>query len=418
MNNTIRKTFTLFLFLLAPAALFATDGYFANGYGTACKAMAGACVALPTDAASPATNPAAVSFLGTRYDLALGLFNPNREYTVIGTPSGALGTFGLASGRVESDSRYFFVPSIGAAWKGTGRTSFGLAIYGNGGMNTDYDAATFGRRQTGVDLRQLFFAPTVSVKLGEDHSLGISAIGAYQQFKADGLAAFGTFSRDAERLTNNGPDTSYGYGARVGYLGRLHPGLSVGLSYQTRIKMGRFHEYSGLFADHGSFDIPPSWVAGITARPVSTVAASVNVERIYYSHVDSVANPLLPNLMTARLGDAGGAGFGWRDTTTWKLGMQWEPSAAWTVRAGYSQGNQPVPSSQVLFNILAPGVEEKHATIGLAKRFGSSLETSFSLMRAFSNTVTGPNPLEVPGQQRIKLKMDEWESTLGLALRF
>ena len=77
-----------------------------------------------------------------------------------------------------------------------------------------------------------------------------------------------------------------------------------------------------------------------------------------------IANPMLPNLMTAKLGMEGGAGFGWKDMTVVKLGAQWEASHDWTLRLGYATGKQPIPASEVMFNLLAPGVIEQHVTLG------------------------------------------------------
>jgi long-chain fatty acid transport protein len=126
--------------LSAATALHATDGYFANGYGTEHKAMAGSRVALSLSTLAPATNPAASAFLGARYDVGFEVFNPNRQFSVIGAPSGFPGTFGLAPGTVESGSRYFPIPSPGANWKLGENDSFDIAAYGNGGMNTSYSA--------------------------------------------------------------------------------------------------------------------------------------------------------------------------------------------------------------------------------------------------------------------------------------
>ena len=55
----------------APA--FATNGYFSAGYGTHYKGMAGAGAALHLNSLAPATNPAAMAFLGPRWDASLSL---------------------------------------------------------------------------------------------------------------------------------------------------------------------------------------------------------------------------------------------------------------------------------------------------------------------------------------------------------
>jgi len=403
---------------LLPAGAFATDGYFANGYGTPCKAMAGACVALHLSAMSPATNPAAMAFVGHRYDLGIEYFNPNRDYTVTGSPSGYPGTFGLAPGTVTSDSRGFLIPSLAGNWNIGEASTLGVAVYGNGGMNTNYNAPTFGNVRTGVDLSQLFVAPTYAVSLGRRHALGLTGLVAYQRFQAEGLQAFAPFSEDPEHLTNNGYDSAWGYGGRIGYLGELSPYFSVGASYQTRVKMGKFEKYAGLFAESGGFDIPSSWTAGFAVRPVSPLTLTADVEQIFYSEVKSIGNEMLPNLMITRLGEADGAGFCWQDTTTYKFGLEYVATQEWTLRAGYSHGNQPVESTEVLFNILAPGVIENHAAIGISHLLPNGKEIHLTVVRAFSKEVNGPNALEAPGQQQIRLKMNEWEYEIGYSFRF
>jgi long-chain fatty acid transport protein len=396
----------------APA--FATNGYFSAGYGTHYKGMAGAGAALHLNSLAPATNPAAMAFLGPRWDASLSLFNPNRSYTVTGNPSGFPGTFGLTPGEVESESSYFPVPGLGANWSVGDNAAVGLTLYGNGGMNTDWPTSTFyGGTPTGINLSQMFVAPTYAVKIADKHGLGVTAIAAVQWFKAEGVGSFAPFSGAPARLSDNGNSYSYGGGVRVGYLGEWSRYFSFGASYQTKIWMSDFDEYAGLFAEQGGFDIPANWVAGIAIKPTGNLDIAVDVQQVLYSDVASVANPLLPNLMQARLGDDGGAGFGWEDMTTLKGGVQLRAGEGWTWRAGYSYGEQPIPESEVLFNILAPGVVEQHLTFGFSKLVKGTQEISLAITRALSKSVTGPNPLEVPGLQSIELKMDQWDFELS-----
>src|ERR1035438_3012886 len=84
MKTRIGIALVAMLALTAAPAL-ATDGYFQLGYGTQQNGMAGASAALPLNTMAPATNPAADAWV-TGYDLSLALFNPNREFTVTGTP--------------------------------------------------------------------------------------------------------------------------------------------------------------------------------------------------------------------------------------------------------------------------------------------------------------------------------------------
>ncbi len=407
-----RMRFPLALLLALSSAVFATNGYFSHGYGIKYKALAGAGVALPLGVISPATNPAHLVFVGNRMDVSLALFNPNRQYTITGNPSGYPGTFGLMPGTFESDSKWFAIPALGASWSLNDNVAFGLAAFGNGGMNTNYSAQTFGFSPTGVDLSQLFLAPTFAKKFGA-HAFGLTVILAYQRFQAEGLAAFGNFSSASDKLSNNDYSNGFGYGGRVGYQGEWLKNFFVGASYQMKTKMSKFDEYAGLFAEEGCFDIPSNWTAGLAFKPASVVALAFDVQRINYSECKSVGNKLMPNLMTSKLGEEDGAGFGWEDMTVFKGGVQWQARKDWALRAGYSNGKQPIPSSEVLFNILAPGVIEQHATFGFTKTLANQNEISFALMHGFAKSISGANPLEAPGQQTIELKMNQWEFEVG-----
>ena len=416
-RNALLARCVLAACVLAAAPALATDGYFQLGYGAPQNGMAGASVALPLNTMAPATNPAADAWV-TGYDVNLAVFNPNRQFTVTGNPSGFPGTFGLQPGTVQSGQSWFFVPGIGANWKLNDRMTVGVAIYGNGGMNTAYDASVFYAGRTGVDLMQLYVAPTFTYKLGENHAFGISPVLGWQRFQAEGVGSFAPFSASPQNLSNNGYDTSLGWGVRIGYLGKVLPWLSVGASYQTEMEMQKFTKYSGLFAEGGDFDIPENYTVGIAVHPTDDFTFAFDIQQINYSNTESIGNPMLPNLMKARLGDDGGAGFGWRDVTAYKVGVQYVMSPTFTVRAGYAYARQPIPDSEVLFNILAPGVVEQHATLGFSVKTGGTSTFHGSIVRAFEKSVTGANPLEVPGRQSITLKMDQWLFDFGLSFGF
>jgi len=347
----------------------------------------------------------------------LAVFNPNRQFAVTGNPSGFPNTFGLTPGEVKSDSKWFVVPSIGMNWMMNDVDAIGVSIYGNGGMNTNYDTNAFlGSQPTGVDLSQLFFGLTYSRKLASKHSVGVTGIFSFQRFKAEGLDAFTMFSSDGTKLTNNDYSTSTGFGARIGYYGQILPFLSIGASYQTKMSMSEFDDYAGLFAEKGDFDIPASWNAGIAITAIEDIVIGFDIQQILYSGITSINNPFKPAdfQQGILLGSTNGAGFGWDDMMIYKFGAQWQSNSGWTWRAGYSIGEQPIPESEVLFNILAPGVTEQHVTFGLSKTIWNQ-EINFSIMRAFSNTVSGTNPMEAPDQQTIELKMDQWEFEIGLS---
>jgi long-chain fatty acid transport protein len=412
----------------APGA-FATTGYFSHGYSMKEKGMAGTGVAFAQDALAAATNPAGMVMVGNRMDVGVALFSPLREYSTSGAPSGGPGTFPIApymGGTVESDNTLFLIPNFGRNWMLDANSSIGLSIYANGGMNTKWNAADtggpgvfssaafgLGDGTAGVDLAQMFFSGTYASKMSSTSSWGASVIFAYQKFKAYGLETFGGFSSDASNLTNNGYDDSTGFGLKVGVQGEVSPGISLGASYQSEIAMSEFDKYKGLFAEQGDFDIPATANAGLAWKITPTSVLTFEIQKIWYSKVKAVGNPLMPNLGTAFLGDSGGAGFGWKDVDIFRLGYQWESSPGMTWRVGYIDNDQPIASSEVLFNILAPAVQEQHITFGLTKQMDKNNELTFAAMYSPEEKVSGPNPLEAPGAQTIELKMKQYE--LGVA---
>jgi len=417
MTGTRLSIIAVTLFVIAMPA-FATNGYFSHGQGTTNKALGGAGVAEPQDALAGEANPASLSLLDREFFISMAIFNPNRSYTVNGNPTGYPGTFGLSRGSFDSDKSYFFMPSMAGVFPVSQKSTLGFSLVAHGGMNTSYPVQTFyGTSPTGVDLMQGFMNGTWSYKLNQHHSIGISAVVAYQRFEANGLEAFTPMSYHPDCVTGNSYDDSWGVGYKIGYIGQVHPKLSIGASYSPKINMSAFDSYAGLFCDEGDFDIPTNYAFGISYKPTQRIKVLADYERIEYSGVNAIGAAMFPNLIEAPLGMEGSAGFGWQDVSVYKIGFQFEQNSDWTWRLGYSNGDQPVPSSEVMFNILAPGVIEEHITGGFSKSFGPN-QFHMSLMYALENTVVGQNPMEAPGAQTIELTMDEWELEFGYSYRF
>jgi long-chain fatty acid transport protein len=437
LNLKSRIITTLLVVLFSASTAFATDGYFGVGYDTKSKGMAGAGIALYQNSFFGASNPASMVLNGKKFGVSLGLFNPNRSYTITGAPTSSTSwtpemlagqaqpPFGLTPGKVESDSKFFPMPSLVANWMLNEKSSFGISLYGNGGMNTNYPTKTFispyfpaqmtGNitQPTGVNLMQMFGAFTYSKKLGEKWSMGVSAIIAWQSFEAKGLQIFGNFpgfATDATKLTNNGANSSFGFGGKIGIQGELADGFFIGATYQTKMYMGEFDKYSSLFAEAGDFDIPSSWTIGIAYELSQKWTFAFDVKQICYNNVKSIANPMN---MQAQLGTETGSGFGWNRMTILKTGFEYKASDGLKLRTGFSHGNNPIRSTDVLFNILAPGVIENHITIGLSKMIGDK-ELNVALVHALSSTISGPNPMEFPRAQTIGLNMNQWELEIGI----
>ena len=388
----MRIQLSLSLLLTASAAL-ATDGYFDHGYGVKAKGLGGAGVAFAQDSLVVATNPAGLVDVDDSHQVGLTWFAPDRSVTVNGN------TFD------GNEDGSFYIPDFSYKTTLSSGVSFGLAVFGNGGMNTGYQTALFdvnpgvASSNTSMDMSQLFIAPTWSWRNEGAHAFGVSVILAGQRFKATGLEDFG--------IANAGYDSSFGGGARLGWTWQASHNLKVGATYQSRLWMTKFDKYAGLFAEQGGFDIPSNYALGFAYKIDSSLTWAFDVERIHYSEVNSVGNP---GSSPGGFGTSNGPGFGWKDVTVIKTGLAYEVSPTLVVRLGYNHTTQPIGSSEIFFNQLAPGVVRHHATLGATWQANASTEVSFFYAHAFKETVSGN--IGVP----LSLQMDQ--DSFGLSLNW
>jgi long-chain fatty acid transport protein len=247
--------------LLASAPAFATNGYALHGIGLHSKGMGGASIAFPQDAVSVGQNPAASAAVGNRFDVGVDVFRPIRDAEICGECAlqdpPPVPNFQHYDG---SESKWFFIPEIAYSQKIDAQMSWGISLFGNGGMNTDYGSpgiplfntsiAGFDPNtgapiyqpnpgDTGINLQQMFIVPTFAYKVNEQHSLGIGLNIVAQGFKAFGLDAFastypnvpaffgplagaGIFSNSPGSVTDNGTDWAWGWGVRVGWNFHFH----------------------------------------------------------------------------------------------------------------------------------------------------------------------------------------------------
>lgn len=410
--------------LLVAGSAFATNGYFPHGYGVKSQAMGGVSTALAQDSYGGANNPASMVWVGSRLDVGATWFSPVRD----AERSGAM--MPTLNGKVSSDREHFLVPELGYNRMLNNNLSVGVSVYGNGGMNTTYPQGNFncgggaanllcGGGTLGVNLIQLIVAPTVAYKLNTQHSLGASVLLGYQRFKAQGIQSFDNapgfppFTGAPGSVTNRGNDSATGAGLRVGYLGRLSDAISVGASYSSKVDMGQFDKYKGLFAGAGDFDIPSNYSVGLAYSPNADWTIALDYGRINYSGVAAVGNQSMP---VAPLGADNGPGFGWKDINIVKLGAAWHVNPNLTLRAGYNKGDNPVTASNVTFNILAPGVITSHYTAGFSYAVGKDSEFSAALMVAPRVSVSGPSLFNgfmggAAGNETIGMR----QTSLGLA---
>jgi long-chain fatty acid transport protein len=426
---SVRFTVSAIIAASVGTVAHATDGYFQYGYGARQEALGGAGVADSRDAMSLSLNPAGLVDAGNQLQLGAALFAPFRSYD-------ATGTMLVAPGSYDSRSNYFAVPNMAYSRQIDADSAFGIALYGNGGMNTNWPAMTntspgcslmgpapgvFCGGRAGVDMMQAFVAAGYARRVGT-WSFGVSPVLAMQRFKAEGLAAFSVYSSDPEHLTNKGYSYSYGGGLHAGVQWSATPTVRLGFAGQTPVWMTRFDDYRGLFAGSGGFDIPANLTFGAGWDATSDLTLMLDYQHIFYGSIPSIANSsAITNVGV--LGTRNGPGFGWQDTDGVKLGVEWRATPTWTLRAGYEHNNNPVPSVDVTINILAPGVVTNHFTGGLAYKATSNSTIEFAAAYVPSSSVSGPErlgppfPVPTPGSN-IEVRMHQYQFGLGWTYQF
>jgi long-chain fatty acid transport protein len=450
------------LAMLVAGSAHATNGYFTHGTGTKNKGMAGGGLALPQDSIDTVNNPAVAVLIGNNMQLGAAVFSPRRSYETWCTSppmcaNGNFGAFSIGPNNLDSDAEYFVIPHFSRSWQQTDTRAFAVSFYGRGGMNTTWKGGTatfdpdspagpapvstfpgtYGWGDAGVDYSQAFIDLTWAWQINDRVSLGFAPVIGMQIFEAKGVGWFTPYTETfaasggasgfpAANLTNNGHDFAYGAGLKLGLHTRLGEKTSLGIMYQSRIYMTEFDDYADLFAEQGDMDVPANLKIGLTHMVNENFALNFDIEHIWYNDVAAPGNSIM-NIFSCPgaglggqdfsmcLGGDNGAGFGWEDMTVYKISTQWGNGGDWTWRAGYSHGDQPIPSSEMTFNILAPGVMEDHFTFGFTKRTESDNEWNMSFMYSPSNSVTGPNNFDP--SQSVRFEMDQFELEFSYSWR-
>jgi len=424
MEHIFRKSLiAISLSMVMVPSAYATNGLAPTGLGQIHKAMGGAAVGNPQNTTTMMMNPAAASFVSDGFDVGGEIFKPNRTVTS-NLPVGP-GSIGGSVYKGDAASA-FFIPEA-AFKKDMGKYSVGIVAYGNGGMNTSFkpnspmfptgapapnNFAPFNGgapSTTGVDLKQLFVAPTISTKINENHSVGLSINLVAQQFHATGLQAFQGNPRvnpaKLEAFQDPGTSTSTGIGATLGWMGKINENFTVGASYRLKTKMSDFDKYKGLFPG-GSMDVPAALAIGMSTHITPDTLVAVDWQRIYYKDVKATGNPFnAPGLF----GDSNGPGFGWDNQNVFKIGLKTQATPKLALMAGYNHGKSPVGSEDTFFNALTPAVVEDHLSVGFEYALSKKSSIVGSYIHTFENEVKG----DLAQMQPFDLKMDQ--DAVGIA---
>ncbi len=201
--------------------------------------------------------------------------------------------------------------------------------------------------------------------MGDSGWLQVSAVLASQRFRLyENGNQYSNLEYDRQALRSLDTPT-YGAGLRVGLESRILPMFSVGLSYQTRIDMDALTAYRGLFNKPADFDIPAHASVLLKAHASRTQTLTFEAQRIQYSQIDPFNSYLLPDRFTSLLGDGGSPEFSWNDLTVYNVHWNWQPNEQWQMEATWGTGNQPSPSSSLLYQALVPDYARQNMNLAV-----------------------------------------------------
>jgi len=402
----------LLLLLVFSNTVFAGGGYFSIGYGHVAKQTSGAVTAVAEDAYAGASNPGKLTAAGNQFEMGAELFNPHRRIE----RKGATGDASIYNFSDNSRNSFFIIPDLAYAHQLNSDVTIGITAYANGGLNSEYPGTTgipgtneneeqcgskpgnffLGCDKVGFDLAQLIIAPTIACKVAPGHSIGVAPLFAIQSFEAFGFQGLMPLSKYPSKMTNNGHDTAFGVGVRVGWYAEPTPWLSLGAAYSSKVYMQEFDEYKGLFAE-GSFDIPANYSIGAAVRPNDKWLIAVDIQRIDFKDDRSLANSVQSSLGpdAPLLGSSSGSSFGWdRDQTNYRFGLTYYATQTLTLRAGYAYGKRANDNDvqATTLSILTPNPEEQFS-VGLSWKTEQGNQLHVGYERFVKEQYSGPSAL-------------------------
>lgn len=350
--------------LVVPGFAHATNGMLMEGYGPIAAGLGGAAMAYDNGTAAMANNPATLALMapGSRIDLMVGYVGP--DVSVPSTPGGPLG---------DSSADAFYMPAFGFVRK-QGDLTYGVGIYGQGGMGTEYASGDMAQ----VGVGRLIFP--LAWNVNERFTIGgsVDVVWAGMDLVA-GMP--GINFKDGSDFT--GAAKGYSLAAKLGFTYKLDDALTVGGVYQTA---GNLPDLKGDGYRVEGFDMPAVVGLGLAWQANDRVMVAADVKGLLWGDSMNTVTMYTPN---AAPFDVVRFEQNWDNQIVVSLGLAYKFNDALTGRVGYNYGKNPIPDANV--NLLWPAIVEDHYTVGFGYVFSKQSEFNFALSYVPEVSVTGTN---------------------------
>ena len=407
----------------------ATNGMDMEGYGPVAQAMGGTSIARDNGTAAVINNPATLSLMpdgSNRLDIAFGFLSPNIKATAPGAPT------------AHSSSDAFFMPAVGWSTR-QGKWTYGLGVFGQGGMGTEYSETSFLALNSGDKVRSEVSVGRVIVPIsyqvndrltiagsadfiwggmdlkmampgsvGQQLVVGRPTLPLPKLGKSDWMRV--DFSDDSQFT---GSAKGYGADIKVGLTYKIADNLRFGAIYQAQPELGDLETDSALLsfgsitsgqqtgvlsgkAKVRDFRWPALAGAGLAWNATDKLLLAFDFRYIFWD--DAMKH--MDVKFTAD-NNAGEVEFqlpqNWRDQAVYELGAAYKITDAFTLRGGYNYGRNPVPEG--LTNPLFPATVEHHITGGFGYTFANGNSLDLSILYVPENKVTNADGIEISHEQ-------------------
>jgi long-chain fatty acid transport protein len=367
--------------LAVPGAAMATNGMIMEGYGPVAAGMGGASMAYDNGSAAMANNPATLGLMadGSRADIMLGFVGPD-----VKTPMGT------------SEADAFYMPAIGYVKK-QDRLAYGVGIYGQGGMGTEYANGDMAQVSVGRVIFPVAYAVNDRFNIGGSVDFVWAGMDLVTSMPPINFSDDSDFTGEAK---------GYSLAAKLGFTYKLGDAFTVGGVYQTAGNLPDLED--GAYKVEG-FDMPPVVGLGLAWQANDRLMVAADVKDVMWG--SSMNTVTISNTDTGMV-----VPFqqDWDDQIVAALGLSYQFTDAFTGRVGYNYGKNPIPDEFV--NYLWPAIMEDHYTAGFGYAFGKQSELNFAVSVAPEVTVTGtgPNPPMGNGGMVIEHSQVNWQLMYSL----
>jgi long-chain fatty acid transport protein len=384
---------------------YAANGAKLIGCGAVSAVMGGTGCAEGQDTGSLVINPANVTAIGRRIDVASEVVLVDGR---LDTSAAANPVYANTYGEHTSGAHVIFIPHLGCAvpldQDGTWYAGFAASVVS--GLEVDYKksrraaSVTNNEYDRHVRLFTYEFVPTIGYKPCERVSLGFSPVAALNRLEADIANA-----SLKETVGHDNGDHAWGIGFNAGMRYELCRYMTAGFSFKSMRWHERFDAYNDTLE---KLDSPPEYIMGIALKPTERMLIETNVKYIHWRWVDKMR----------KAPDHGG--YGWNDQWVTGLGVQYRLCERLHVRAGYNYGESPIESDVVYANGLSPLVSEHHVGIGFGLMITKAISLDTGWVHIFKKNLTENGAGDAVGVNgrgsRIRLEADSLYC--GLSYRF